>query len=204
MALQDSVYVIFSSWSATLTPQLIQLNRPALIGYWLLAILTGAGVGLILLRAGRKQDETNLPPAGWTVSALALGLAIVLLGAAPAWITGRQAIEGMFDNRFAAISMVGAALIIAATLRWGISRWKPLVLVIGVLTGLAAGFHFRNADAYRQSWKAQTRMYWQMKWRAPSIHPNTLIITDGALFDFMVRSSLSFALNQLYQPARAE
>ncbi|RPJ39364.1 MAG: hypothetical protein EHM21_15775, partial [Chloroflexi bacterium] len=198
MALQDSVYVLFSSWGATLTPELIQLSRPALIGYWLLSILTGAAIALLLLRAGRKQAETNPPPAGWTVSALALGLAIVLLGMVPAWTTGRQAILYTFGDRFAAVSMAGAGLVIAAALRWAITRWKPLVLVIGILAGLASGFHFRRADTYRLSWKAQTRLYWQMKWRAPAIQPNTLIITSGTFIDFMVRSSLAFAFNQLY------
>jgi hypothetical protein len=77
--------------------------------------------------------------------------------------------------------------------------------LISVLVGLGVAFHTQNANDFRWYWQNQTRFYWQLFWRAPSLEPGTMVLSDGELFPFVGRYSTSAALNLLYpQPSKQE
>jgi hypothetical protein len=199
-AVQDSIYILAAIWAAAVDPTSVELNRPLSIFLMIFSAAVAALSGLYLYRLDPQDDHPaqEVPGSRWEIQAALLGVIIVILGALPAWVTGRQTINGIFDNRFAAVSMSGASLVILAGARWAIERWSKLVTVICLLLWLAMGIHLRTGNEYRHSWREQKQLYWQLYWRAPSIKPNTVILMDGLHINYMVRSSISFALNLLY------
>jgi hypothetical protein len=60
----------------------------------------------------------------------------------------------------------------------------------------------RNATAYYRSWLQQKNFYWQLAWRAPSIQPDTALLSNDELFIYVGRAATAMAVNLLYpQPA---
>lgn len=205
-ALQDCVHILAGSWFATIDLTRIDLSR--LVNLFLILISTVVtillGFFLVRLRPPAEDGAQDLAESKWMLQAGLLGFAILVLGTLPAWTTGRQTINGIFANRFAVVSMSGASLMLVAAARWAIERWSKLVLVLSLLIWLGMGLHLRTGDEYRLSWREQNRLYWQLYWRAPAIKPHTVILMEGVQFQFMVRSSLSFALNLLYRQGGAD
>lgn len=66
------------------------------------------------------------------------------------------------------------------------------------MIALATGSNIRKTNEYRWSATYQTRFYNQLVWRAPSITPNTSILSGKELFPKMGVYPTSFALNLLY------
>jgi hypothetical protein len=74
-------------------------------------------------------------------------------------------------------------------------------LLVGVLLSLSIGFHLQNAYQYREDWKSQREFLWQFAWRAPSIQPGTIVLSDNAAsFPYNDDEALTFMLNWTYAP----
>jgi hypothetical protein len=88
---------------------------------------------------------------------------------------------------------------VLALLEWLSDRWMEKVVLLCALIGLGIGVQLRNENDFRWSWVNQTRISWQLFWRAPSITPNTLFTSDQ---DIMTYNRPTFAFNLLYLQPR--
>ncbi len=70
--------------------------------------------------------------------------------------------------------------------------------VLSVLVGLGLSLPVQTARSYQGSWDKQEQFYWQLHWRAPSLQPNTLIVSDQEILYFMGIYPTAFAINVLY------
>jgi hypothetical protein len=87
-------------------------------------------------------------------------------------------------------------------LEWFTPRRIPKIVLIGLLVGMAAGFHVRNATAFYRSSLQQNQFYWQLYWRAPNIKPGTALLSADELFIYVGRAATATAVNLVYpQPA---
>src|SRR5690606_35446504 len=109
-----------------------------------------------------------------------LGLFAFLVGMAPIWVTGNELTQNEYSQRYLLIAMFGAALALAAALRWMRSQPWRVPLLAG-LVALAAGSHSRNAERFRQDWGSQRTFYAQLQWRAPQIESGTAIVTPARI-----------------------
>jgi hypothetical protein len=202
LALRDSLFALFASWQ-----EILRIDPLTLGAGWiprLVAVALLAGGLTFALAAWLRREETE-PPAGtpdWLPQALILGLAGTVLGGLPIWTTGRSALDGMLGGRFLLASMLWAGLFWAAALEWVTGRRRALLLIVAVMVTAAASLHLHTANLYRQSWRHQQNVAWQLFWRAPSIEPGTAIFTDDHIYPYVRRT---FQFNLLYgQPDTTE
>ncbi|MBI9044932.1 MAG: hypothetical protein JEZ06_10620 [Anaerolineaceae bacterium] len=193
MVLQDVLNILITNWFDTLDPELINLRKPSILFSWVLAGLSALFVFFYVIRLKTEDEEQ---PSNWARQAMLVGFLSLILGSLPIWSTGRQStITGLFADRFGMVSMFGASLMIIALVERIIKQKRQKVLVVATLIGLATGLHFRTANDFRWSWTEQQRVYWNLYWRAPSIEPQTWLMSDGDMFSY-VRPG--FSINLLY------
>lgn len=202
MILRDSLHVLLKAWEQTLQVGLIDLQDKFLLLVWLIAAIVSAGLVFFSLKfdwAGSEETDER-----WRKQMALFGLAILLLGPLPAWITNKQITIGMYSDRFALAGMFGAAILLVVFLDRVLSTRLQLIMAVAVLAGLATGLHIRTGNEFRWAWITQQRFYWQMHWRVPDLEPNTAIFSDGAIFQYTGDYPTAFALNLLYAPGEIE
>ncbi|HEY9076229.1 MAG TPA: hypothetical protein VIO61_06780 [Anaerolineaceae bacterium] len=201
LAFQDIAYMLVNVWAETVAPSTILLTDRSVLLSWGLALLTTVAVtGFLLANRQVESTEKDRSADPWARRAALFGLAAILLGTLPVWITGRQAIVGFFSTRFGLGAMFGASLLLTAALEGVVSRRSHRVIIIAILVGLAAGMHLRTSNEYRLSWIKQQRYAWQLAWRAPSIAAHTAILSEGE-FIYVGRHASTATLNLIYPPA---
>jgi hypothetical protein len=200
MVLQDVVYILVTNWYDALEPALIDLSQRSSLLIWLISLLTAIGASVYLMRLQPLDDQdTSSSDLNWVRQALLISITALLLGAVPIWMTGRQVIAGLYNDRFAMASMFGASLLIITLLEWLIRQPWQRVIILAVLIGLSTGMHLRIGNTYAWSWVMQKRILWQLYWRAPYIQPNTAILSEGEIFPY-VRPT--YSINLLYMEPR--
>jgi len=195
--LRDGLYILASTWSRSIQPETIVLNLPSSLASWGLALLTAVFVGLYLIRTYQSETAESRSSSAWARQAMLLGGYALLVGMIPPWVTGRQAAVGFYSDRFALPAMLGASLLIAGLVFYLASK-KHKIFILAVLIGLSTGAHFRIGNDYRWDWTCQKNFYWQLYWRAPMLEPDTALLSEGGIFRFVTKYSISTALNTLY------
>lgn len=204
----DTARVFFGSWFDTFNIHLVGVPPFTLVSY-LVGLAVGVGLAVYLVRFPRTEPDAGDSDEGkresqWMRQALLLGLAAAMLGPVPAWITGRQVVFDFHSDRYAMPAMFGAALLCVVGIEWLSQRRLQRALLVGLLVSVAAGMHLRVANDYRWIWTDETRLFWQLSWRAPSIKPSTALFFEEEPFPNQGLFSTSAALNLLYpQPEEA-
>jgi hypothetical protein len=201
MVAKDFIYLMFTAWSKTLAPNLIDFRSPSSNFAWFLVLLTIFILWLIRYRhESRENEPANRSP--WGSQAVILGVLIYLAGTMPIWVTNELISAGMYSDRFGLPAMwAGSMILVGLLTHIGLpKRYKSLL--ISILIALSIGAHFRISNDYRWDWTQQKRFFWQLYWRAPAIEPGTAIFADGTIFTYVGDYPLSFAINTAYsQPA---
>ena len=204
VVLRDVVYFLVGAWYQTLRPTQINLDKRSYLFSLGLSALSAGGLIFYLLRSDVNKLTDLLPSRRWIKQAILVGVLATVLGPLPAWLTGRQTIAGLYGSRFGLAAMFGASVLVVALLEWLTSRRVQKMILLSASIGLAVGFHFRTANDFRWIAVQQSRFYWQIHWRAPSLKPDTAILSDGELFPYVGTYSTGAALNLLYpQPSDA-
>lgn len=155
-----------------------------------------------LIPEGKRNPQNGSDR--WLKQALLLGLAGVLLGPLPAWITGRQVFFDFHSNRYALPAMFGAALLVSVIVEWFCQRSVQRAVFTGLIVACAVTFHIRVSNEYRWTWTEQQRLYWQLTWRAPGLKPSTAIFFETEPIANQGLFSTSAALNLLYPQPKAK
>jgi hypothetical protein len=201
IAFQDFINLIASAWYRTVDPVNFDLTDRSVLFSLAISLVSGLLTLLYLLRLPDEANGQSERPSNWVREAALLGILAILLGPLPVWLTDRQATTStIYGGRFALASMFGASMLLIALLEWFSPRRARQAIVLGLLVGVAVGFHLRNATVYYKAWLSQTQFYWQLHWRAPQIEPSTAILSDNELFPYMGRASTALVLNLLYPP----
>jgi hypothetical protein len=202
ISVQDLIYNQFGSWFPTFDPRGINFSeRTYLLGLFI-SILSAVLVFFYLYRLRASERKDPIRDARWLKQALFLGLLAAILGSLPVWVTDRQVFIGLQSGRFALAAMFGLSILSIAILEWFTPRTIPKLILIGVLVGLAVGFHIQNSVSYYRSTLKQNQFYWQLSWRAPDIKPHTAILSADELFPYVGREPTAMALNLLYPQER--
>lgn len=181
---------------------------------WIAWGLVFVGAGAVILYLMRRETEAE--PDGstamearvrWAKQAIIIGLFAILVGGLPVWFVNRQISLAGLGDRYTLPAMLGACLLMAGLIHTLIRTRLQQFMIIGVMVGLAVGFHFRNANRFRQDWSNQKSLYWQLSWRAPGLKPGTSVVIDkrpvsvpGGYGPIADDYALSAALNFVYAP----
>jgi hypothetical protein len=200
VALQDVAYVVAGIWFQTLQAESLSLARPIFLLFFVVTIL-GIGLSFLYLQhldLGPEDVGVDEPSSLWPKQAMLIGLLAVFLGILPAWIINRQVTMGANGDRFSFAAMFGASLLLVGMVEWFTPRRLAKILLIALMVGVSINYDLRVTDQYRTVWDKQRNFYWQLYWRAPSIRPDTAIISDGEIFSYMGLYSTSMAIDLIY------
>lgn len=196
--LVDLLHIFLTSWADVLNFQPNNQLPPFTLAAILIAVATAIAIWFYLSHLDENNPEGDGKSSGWLKQALIMGIAAVLLGPVPAWITGRQVVFDFHSNRYALPALFGLSLLCAVFIEWlGRGRSQKAVLT-AFLIGLSVIFQLQNANDYRWIWTNQMRLSWQLAWRAPQLKAPTAIISENELIPNQGLFSTSASLNLLY------
>jgi hypothetical protein len=201
----ESFYTWVSGWA-----QIFEITRVQDITSfdrltWIIGIAAALLLAIYLYRLDAPDTRENGEDRTWLRQALVVAVLATLGGCLPAWITGRQVIDDFHSNRYAMPAMFGASLLWVVMLYW-LARGKlQQVALLGALIAMLVPFQLRIARDYADLWDSQKNFLWQLSWRAPSIQPDTALISEEEPFANQGLFSTSASLNLMYpQPEGAK
>lgn len=186
----------FYAWIQVLVLTLKNITAPS-------SILTFMLIGLsfiILLPILKKASDSPLILKTTSNHFIMIGLIGIVLGRAPSLAAGLPfRLQSSYD-RFAISMMLGGSLFTMGLVDWLVNNPRIKVYIFAALIALGMGQQFFNGNIFRRDWERQQEIFWQMKWRMPSLEPNTLIITDEIAVDYESDTSLTGPINWIFAP----
>lgn len=153
------------------------------------------------LRTDHKAGaNASISSKRWALEAILLGLYALLLGGIPVWTTNIPIDLSFPWDRFTMALMLGVSLLSVGLVELVLRTRIQILLIYGIVIGIAAGYHFTVALTYRREWLVQRDFFWQMVWRAPGIEPGTAILIPELPFQYNTGYSLTAPLNWTYAP----
>jgi len=184
------------------------VKQSVVLGYAATGMAAAMLVAVLLLIAYASSDTaiksrlwSDQPGSRrWGVTALLLGVIGLLVGGWPIWATDLRLELSVPWDRFTLPMILGSSLVLVGLFELLIRPRLLKIILISVLAGFAAGFHFQNVFHYRQEWIEQRNFFWQLAWRAPAIEPGTALLTTNMPFYISTDNSLSAGVNWIYAP----
>ncbi|NMB55647.1 MAG: hypothetical protein GYA15_13200 [Leptolinea sp.] len=194
-ALQDTFSTAFSVWMDALKPTSLDF-RTILILVW-----SCFGVLISSFWFWKTAGENEIEKPGgdrFFFQAMIIALLFLLLGGLPVWSTNRQALVGLWSDRFTLAPMAGSALLLAAAAAWLTHDRQRQVIFLGLLVTMAVYAQILNVQKYTENWEIQRDFYWQLKWRAPDLERGTAVVAPKLPTSYISDYSVGFALNAMY------
>ena len=180
MIYQDILNLLLYVWpNAFLDPAKMDINAKRVWVSWLCGAVAGASFYFY-----NKYSQTKKLGNGRTTGQLVfLGIIIILFGTLPVWATGRQISVGNWSERFTLAPMLGAVIIIVTLIDWLFRTDRQKQILLTLLLGISVSGQLFNQIAFRDDWKIQRNIYWQLHWRVPSLKAGTALFGRGTFTD---------------------
>jgi hypothetical protein len=173
--------------------QLVQrfaLNRTYLGALGIILIAFVLAVFGLYRKSGQQNDHS--------LSVIWIALYALLFAGIPFYVTFLPVQATAIVSRFTLPFMVGVALLLAGLLAYLPLAWLRNGLA-ALLIAAAVGMNLFNANDYRLLAQKNNEMMYEIAWRAPSLKPGTLVITNEQPFSFYyTQSTLKAELNLIY------
>jgi hypothetical protein len=195
---QDLVFVILSPWYPTVDPQVLDLSRASTYLIFGSVIAVGIAAYFVVSRLAADGSESGLSTLGKQL--ILAGILSATLALFPFWVAGLSIFQKnqLWSDRLALAAMPGASMMMTGAVAMLVDRRRYRNLLLSALVGLSISPAAQTARSYQASWDKQQQFYWQLHWRAPSLKPNTLLVTDQEILFFMGVYPTTFAVNVLY------
>jgi hypothetical protein len=194
-ALQDTFSTAFSVWVDAFKPVTLDFRT---IFQLLLAIAGTAVTAFWFWKVSLDNQENHQESDRFLSQSMLTGLVLLVLGGLPVWSTNRQALVGLWSDRFTLAPMAGSALLLVAVCAW-LTRSRPRILAMAaVFIAMASYSQMLTAEKYADNWDIQRSYYWQLKWRAPALKPNTAVVAPKLPTSYISDYAVGFALNAMY------
>ncbi|MDQ2921333.1 MAG: hypothetical protein M3R52_06965, partial [Acidobacteriota bacterium] len=198
----DVVKTSLLAWAQTFHQDIVAFESRSVWIALALGLIVALAIILYLVRVKfvKEHRPIDLDQLRWAKQAIGLGLLAIFLGQIPFWFSNREVqLNSLFD-RNALPAILGSAILLFGLIERLIRTQLQRAIIVGVIVGLAVGFHFRNASRFRQDWLAQNSLVWQLSWRVPDLKPGTSIVMpriDPPL-SFTGEFALAVPLNLIY------
>ena len=205
LAVQDMLHAVFFAWTIPINLQEINLQSKLYWGTWITGLAL-AIISVFVVKGWQQKSESKAQDSIEFKLIILLVLTAMILGGLPAWIINRQAIVGIWSDRFLFGQMFGAVplfvlLIIGLT---GQERRKAQNIVFAILLAGAISQQIRLGNKYAFTWNLERSYFWQLKWRVPSLDENTFILSPYTPFDRNSAYQIAYAVNVMYAPPDGE
>ena len=200
MFFQDMVEILVGAWFLTISPAIFTASLISSLMAWGTAVAAFLLLVWLIIRPFQRSASGERLSPSWHQVAVPFGLVAMIFGFLPGWAIGRHIYDpvGAFNDRFGLAAMLGASLVVIGLLDYFLRKDSQRVILACLLVSLAVGHHFRSTTQYRWSWEKQRQLFWQLKWRAPSIQARTAILGEGALVGYIGSWANTSAFNQMY------
>lgn len=200
IAIQDTLHTSLFAWTNTIAPETVALKSKFTIFSWVIGALIAFAIawGSIIRAKSEDQETSTENETHFTRQAILLGLAGLILGGIPVWITNRTILSGAWSDRFTLAPMLGAVILIVALVNWLGRTPNRKAIVLAFLLGISVAAHVRTSDKYANHWQLQKQYYWQLHWRIPALAEGTAILSPEIPFSYVSGISMGFAYNILY------
>ncbi len=186
-------------------------SEPFWLAFLVLTIFSAGLVFFLLIYYHRNNEDRfdNRTDLGdrFAFSALITALLGIFAAGWPFWLVDLElSITSRFRSRFTLAFIPWAVLLFVVILHAVFSHkriWlKQVVLAFTALVvGGSVGWHFWNANYYRNDWIEVQRYFQQLVTRAPGIKPGTtLVVNDMRSITLYQDDSLASILNWTYDP----
>lgn len=203
--LQDVLEMGVLAWGLTLKIlPTVASGQPAVVVALILAAASGLALYFYLshvqLSGLPDPEHTGLHPP-FAVRLILIGVIGLFVSGLPFWFVGLPVdTEIQSGSRFAISFMLASSFLVAGLIDLVLRRTWIKNLAVACLVGLCVGFHFTDANFYRQVHRSQATFFQQLAWRAPGIQPGTLILTNTSTEPLLNGdNSLTAALNWIYE-----
>jgi hypothetical protein len=171
-------------WARPFNPELVTLDRRSLHS-WIIASIVAAIAIFTLRRLGVSRQRESGPlgdePGHSTESGLLLGVLGLAVAGLPLAIPAiRVDFTGQpsFADRFTLSFMLPASLTLSCLLAFLGTKRLPRVSLVALIIFAFSAYQIQNESLYRQDWRAQKSIFWQLAWRAPALKQGTSIFVD--------------------------
>jgi hypothetical protein len=186
---------------------LVEEVRAAILGAWrqiislpldskpgiayIILVLSSAIMIFLWLKSGNSQAGKTTPMITLIIGVLAISFAGI-----PFWITGIPVQLDFPWDRSTLPFMVGASLLLCG----GLLLFKPLYrnAIASLIIALTIGMHYQSTVIYQVEWQKLSQFFWQLTWRAPSLKPGTVVISDAIPLFYYGDNNLTPVLNWTY------
>ncbi len=156
------------------------------------AVVVAVGV-LAFLAFKSSETQTSKQPAYW---AILIGFAALVMSGGPYWLATLDISLSFPASRFTLSFMLGASLLVAGVIELFPANIRATFAL--VLVALSAGRQVMIGDTFLNDWDSQTNLFWQMRWRAPALQPDTLVLMNEELA-YYADNSISAGVNWMYE-----
>jgi hypothetical protein len=129
---------------------------------------------------------------------LLISLVALLLAGLPFWLTLIPIGLAFPNDRFTLPFVLGVALFWVSVVNLiTIRRWVQFGVLLVAVT-LSAAYQLRTGIQFQRDWEQQSRFFWQMTWRIPSLEENTIVFAHELPLHYYSDNSLTGGLNWIY------
>ena len=187
-ALHNILMATVFAWVRPLSPEFFDLSSRVAIRSWMIAIVVVVIAIFTLRRLIVDRQQTlsaespgelidRIPRSGLLLSVAAL-CAAEFPFLVPSEMTQFSA-NPSYEDRFTLPFIVGSSLLLTWILvtlgRTKVSR----IAIVAVTLFTFSAFQIQNSNLYRQDWRAQKSLFWQIFWRAPDLKAGTSVFVYG-------------------------
>ena len=193
---RDVRHLLVDVWLEALSnPEIWNLRATSAVFSLAAGAFVATTYTLYLWIAGRKGSGVKKDP----LRQLALlGAAALLFGGLPIWLMGRRLTVGMWSDRFALPTMLGAVILAVCAVEWLLRRRSRTQWILATLLGFSIAAQIYSTNKFRLDWEVQQKLYWELAWRIPRLKEGTALYGRGT---FTHRSSYydgTYVVNLLF------
>ena len=194
--IKDFFEATFQAWTAPL--YLFTVNG-TYIDLAISLCLAGLAVGAVLYYL-RRYPHSDQPASGFYMPVMWIGALTVFLALFPINLAGRNISYTLQWDRYTLHAALGCVLLLGGFIM-GISHGKARIILIAALIASGVITQFHSAAYYRDFWKYERALWWQLSWRAPNLETNTLLYASlPGNFGFFEDYEIFAPANLIYTP----
>jgi len=194
-SISDTWYTSILVWLKALYPVNFLMGQSArtLVLTFIMAALFGVGIFLTLKNLSPKNTATPTKPA--FMNLLLFSVLSLALAGIPFWLAGLPVDRMYIFTRWTIPFMLGACLLIPIIVYKIFGQRVISYLILAIFLAQGAGTQLLAANSFRHEQEKLNNLFWQLKWRIPSLKEGTVLFSDMLDFHYENSDQLSSGIN---------
>lgn len=202
LAVKDVYTTLIVAWGQVFQfSSFVGFGRNSLLMIAIFSSLTLVYLFLAFSSSHFKTGWEVKPGRVWLKPGLIIGLTGLILAGVAFWLTGLPVNLVFPFDRLTLPFMLSFSLL-WVTFFYALPIKRPLRnTLLSILVMLACAHQLQTGVKFQRDWDLQSRFFWQLTWRAPTIEPGTVLFAHVLPITYSSDNSLSAALNWVYDPS---